>query len=331
MKLIIIFIVTTLTCCNNLEEINLLPDDITPPVLVSLNVLTSDTIEIKSNENINLIVESYISKENIQISEILIITGSVIIIFESDLIPSVEYCSEFRIEDEHHNSLSFIAKFYGFNPRVPELLINEFICKGTKTNPNKVELYVVSDGNLAGVTLFNGVKEDYDSIYTFPSIDVSKGDYIVFRTTSDKYLTAYTEIENLYINNDNKFIDGVRDIRVDDFRFSTTNGVISLYSEPFGFILDTVIYSKNENDIEKNNRNFGLKKTMYRVDYVSETKEWIGELETLFPEDCIYNGDSTTTRSMNRKKGIDTNTNKDWYTTQSRKASFGYENSKLVY
>ncbi|QEN05446.1 hypothetical protein EW093_12220 [Thiospirochaeta perfilievii] len=332
MRNFIFFLVTVvLVGCDNFETVINQQLDITPPFLNNVDTVTVNKLEIISNEDITFISESYISREGLLIKSINSQGSKISIEFSSDLIPGKEYLSEFRIEDKNRNTLSFISKFYGFNPRLPNLIINEFITKGSKTNPNKVELYIKEGGNLSGVTLFNGTSSSYDSIFIFPDIEVTAGEYIVIRTVSDNYPTPCIEIDNINIEHDKKFIQGVRDIRIDNFKLSSTNGVISIYDSPFGKPLDVVIYSKNRNDDTKNNRNFGLKKTLDRIDEVSDIDMWIGESEYLFPDDVIYIGDSTTTRSLNRVGFNDQNSREDWITVESRQSSFGFVNSLLEY
>lgn len=333
MKLGYIFFVILLFLfgCNHYDKIIHDHLDITPPNLSSIKVTGVNTLIIESNEKIFLQQESYMSREDIEIKNIIYEKNVIIINLKDNLIPGKQYRSEFRIEDENGNSLSFITNFYGYNPIKPKILINEFITKGSKTNPNKVELYVQKGGNLAGLTLFNGTKNNYDSIYVFPSIDVITGEYIVIRTISERYPEPFIEVLDLNIDHDKKFIAGIRDLRINNFKLSGTNGVISLYSDPYGEIIDAVIYSKNRNDDTKRYRNFGLSKTLSRVDDISSENAWTGAYETLFPDDVIYCGSSTSTRSLNRLNLMDNNNKDDWITVQSREASFGFKNSVNEY
>ena len=269
-----LFLLFSFFTCSNIEITTLLPSDIKPPELLSLIVTAADTLEIIGTEPISLELESFYSQDQLVIIDQISNNNNIKVVLAEKLIPGREYKAEFKIVDSNYNSLSFIAKFYGYNNRLPEIIINEFTCKGSNTNPNKIELFIKSGGNLAGLSIYNGVKENYDYLFVFPSIEVKSGEYLVFRTISERYPKAFIEIESLSVNNDSKFIDGVRDIRADNFKLSSTNGVISLYSNPFGYIIDALPYSKNLNDDSKNYRNFGLKKSMDRIDLVGESGFW---------------------------------------------------------
>ena len=47
-------------------------------------------------------------------------------------------------------------QFYGFNARVPRLLINEFTPRGSGNHPDLVELKTLTAGNMGGVVLYLG-------------------------------------------------------------------------------------------------------------------------------------------------------------------------------
>lgn len=317
--------------CKNYNQIIETYLDLTPPSLTRIEVAGEDSITIYSNENIVFIDNSFISREEMNINSVSYKEKSITLTFNTNLTPGKQYRSEFRVEDKNGNSLSFIANFYGYNPKIANVIINEFITKGSKTNPNKIELYVKQGGDMAGITIYNGTKNSYDSMFIFPTLIVKTGEYIVIRTLSDNYPTPFIEVDDLSVNHDKKFIDNVRDIRIDDFKLSSTNGVISIYSDPYGNIIDVIIYSKNHNDESKKNRNFGLSKTLKRVDDISRNKNWVGEFDVLFPDDVIYIGNSTSTRSLNRNNFMDRDNNSDWITVASREATFGFLNSKNEY
>ncbi|OQY38777.1 MAG: hypothetical protein B6229_05175 [Spirochaetaceae bacterium 4572_7] len=331
MKKILIIIVILFTSCNQTKTILSTMEDISPPILLSVTAVNENSIAITCNENVSFVNGWYSSRENIQIEEVSSLGGIITLKFFNSLIPGKEYSSEFKVEDNNGNSISFIALYYGYNSDLPQILINEFICKGTKTNPDKIELYITHGGDLAGVTIFNGTATNYDSMFTFPSIKVVQGEYIVVRSVSENYPIPFIELDNIDIEHDKKFIPGVRDLRVKNLTFSGSNGVITLYTQPFGSIIDAVVFTKNINNYEKNYRNFGLKKTLQRIDELDSLGEWIADEGVIYPEDAISITKSTTTRSLNRSKFIDKNSSSDWYIVPTKKSTFGFENSELQY
>ena len=329
MKILYVLIILLFFSCEGPRELLHTFDDLTPPSLISIKTIDEFRLEISCNEDILLKKESIQPREDIDILSITNNGNSTIVEFSTPLLPEKEYCSEFRIEDLRGNYLSFIAKYYGYNPNLPKVLINEFICRGTDTNPDKIELYIIKGGNLGGVALFNGVSSNYDSLFIFPKLNVNTGDYIVVRSTSKRYPTECIETDSLDIDNDKKFLPGIRDIRTNNLKLSGSNGVITLYSNPFGELLDSVIYTKNLNDPEKSYRNFGLKKTVNRVDIVAQEKGWIGDI--IFPENVVNIDHSTTTRSVNRTGLIDSNSKEDWHIVPTKGSTFGFKNNDDIY
>lgn len=325
-KYITILSLILLISCNTQDIIDKVTD-ITPPKLININSISSTSILITSNEDIFINEKDFIPIEEFTIKNIIYEKNSLTIIFNESMNIGQEYTAEFKITDKNKNYLSFIANYYGFNYRLPKLLINEFICKGTDSNPDKVELYMLTDGNIGGVTIYSGVRNSFDSKYIFPNLEVKKGEYIVVRSTSKKYPLEYIEVDNLNISYDKKFVNGARDIRTNDLKLSSANGVISVYSNPYGEIIDSVIFTKNVNDLEKRYRNFGLKKVVERVDIISEKSQWIGSSDIIYPEDVVNIENSTTTRSINRRDFIDTNSLEDWFICTTNSSSFGFENS----
>ena len=77
--------------------------------------------------------------------------------------------------------------FYGFNPNVPRLLINEFITQGTTDHPDIVELKVLTGGNMGGVVLYQGTPGSFDDRLVFPSLAGDTGEFIVvhFKPSGD--------------------------------------------------------------------------------------------------------------------------------------------------
>ena len=76
--------------------------------------------------------------------------------------PGRRYLLEAEAHDARGNTASFMAEFYGYNGRVPRLLINEFIPRGSGNHPDLVELKALSAGNMGGVVLTSGTPSSFD-------------------------------------------------------------------------------------------------------------------------------------------------------------------------
>ena len=101
-----------------------------------------------------------------------------VIVRVSEQTPGLEYTFEGEARDTSSNAASFIATFYGFNPNIPRLVLNEFITQGTTDHPDMVELKVTAGGDMGGVVLYQGTPGSFDDRLVFPSWRVTTGEFI---------------------------------------------------------------------------------------------------------------------------------------------------------
>jgi hypothetical protein len=217
------------------------------------------------------------------------------------------------VRDNMGNTTTIEAPVYGINFSVPSLIINEFSTKGSANHPDRVEIKALSSGNLAGVTLYSGMFFSHTHSFSFPSIEVEKGDYIVVQ-----YQKVPPFQENLLYYGGEEGLGG-------------NNGVISLYNSPYEDIADVVIYSNRTSDSDEHYGGFGTRKVYEHIQEVTLTQEWIHN-GIIRPESAINSDDSTATRSYNRYEDKeDTNSSLDWYIVQTSGSSFLEENNTEEY
>lgn len=217
-----------------------------------------------------------------------------------------------KVADHVGNTLTFAAGVWGHNGRVPELLINEFSTKGTESNPDRIELLALTKGNLAGVAVYLGMADDFDSEFVFPSIEIGAGQRIVlvYNQTVDEKIPLTFETGEVGIGGN--------------------NGVISLYTSPDGEIIDAVLYSNRSSDSDENFGGFGTAKVHRWATLLEESGAWIPH--PTIPETAIDSTDSTATRSFCRTEGnADSDRKHDWHIVPTRGATFGEENLKEHY
>lgn len=308
-------LLTLLTSCEaqpHIDVVNaVVGKDISSPRLLNTKTVDSYRLEILFDERIFCKRES-LSVSGATISSISVYNHTLIVEFKTPLIAAQSYLLTGRVTDISGNSLYFETHVWGFNPHVPSLLINEFTTKGSGNNPDRVELLALEDGNLAGVTLYDGLKDSYDSKTVLPSYEVHKGDYIVI-----EYSDALRGVHNI------EFWGGVVNL-------GSNNGVITLYDSPEGEIIDAVLYSNRTSDSDTSFGGFGTKKVHERVLLVEQSGQW-GPLP-LRPESGVDSTSSTATRSFNRMPHAqDTNTKSDWHIVPTSKATFGEENCIEVF
>ena len=180
-----------------------------------------------------------------------------------------------------------------------------------------VELYAKTAGNIAGITLFGGTKSSFTDKFVLPSHKVKAGDYILIHFKPQSFESHKADLDFIIENGAG---------------LSGNNGAITIYSNPYGELLDAVIYTNRTSESDENYRGFGSTKFMLQAEEIYEAGGWQISGDEITPEDCVPSGDSTATRSICRS-GIseDTDTNRDWHTVPTSKYSFGKFNSDEVY
>lgn len=310
-------IVTTLglfIACTQPEErlafINVFLDkDNEPPVLLKVSSVASSIVRIDFNEPVRVYGNSFgtfVARAD---------GKAVYVTLNASLPAGQEAILEGRVQDYYGNSTGFSVGVWGYNPNVPNLIINEFTTKRDARNPDKTELYALTGGSLAGVTLYCGTPDDYDAKYIFPDITVSSGTYIVLWWVKEDFPA------------ENVKGDGLNFAFVTQKNPSDNNGTLVLANSPSpgATILDAVIYS----DFGESMDGFGTSKARDRALWVTNGGFW-----KAYAIDSSY---STATRSMARKitganiVTADTNTCNDWYITCSGGATFGSANTSEPY
>lgn len=329
----LIIITIIINSCGPIPDIrDLLEVDIIPPQFQCIKTLNTNQIELVFNEKTILNQQDLYFKPALTISTIQAKNNSLIINC-LDMKPGQEYTLETMVKDENGNGLTFIATFYGFNPAIPELVINEFTTQGSASHPDIVELFIKTDGEMGGVTIYQGTKNNFKDQFIFPQFTVKAGDFILIHFKPQGITEEIDETQK-------KDISGGLDASDNAFDFwikqgtgiSGNNGVISLYTQPNGKIIDGVLYSNRTSNSDTKYRGFGTKATMERADELNAEQAWICEQELIRPEDGINPDDSTATRSMCRdSSSADSDAKTDWHIVPTKGASFGLPNSDEVY
>ncbi len=286
-----------------------LDKDSDPPVLLSVKSVASSIVRIDFDEPVKVYgnsFEPFVARSD---------GKSVYVTLDSSLQAGVKADLKGRVQDYYGNTTGFSVGVWGYNPSVPSLVINEFTTKRDTRNQDRTELFAITGGNLAGVTLYCGTPDDYDAKFMFPDVEVRKGDYVVVWWVKDDY--PEDRIDS----------PGVDFAAKCSKTPSDNNGVLVLTDSPSpgATILDAVVYS----DFGESADGFGTAKARDRAMWVVSSGAWAG--------DAIDSSYSTATRSMSRKAPnssgavLDTNTCSDWYITCSGGATFGTANTSEPY
>jgi len=331
---IVVILLIILYSCTPLEDYRqFIERDITPPMFISMGTLDSKTLEIQFSEELSSDPEYLFIDPVIEISSVTVENDRIQILFAQDLEPGSLLKIEISVSDISGNSLTLISDFYGFNSNLPELIINEFTCQGSTTNPDKVELRVLSNGNTAGICIYEGVDTEWVQREILPSINVIQNDYIIIHFKPEGIPEEVDETQNKDLSGGLNVHPDAWDLWVDGGTgLSGNNGTITMFSNPRGSLLDGILYSNRTSSSDENYRGFGSTVMMNKADRLFELEGWNAAGELIAPEDAIDPEDSTATRSICRENAFtDNNDSLDWHIVPTSTASFGEVNSDEVY
>ncbi len=281
----------------------LLDKDNKPPVLLSIKSIASSIVRLDFDEQVKVYGKSFspfVARAD---------GKSVYVTLNSSLKGGTKAQLTGRVQDYYGNTTGLEISVWGYNPNLPKMIINEFTTKGNDDNPDRIELLALSSGNLAGMALYSGIPDNYDAIYVFGDIVVSKGEFIVVAFVDEDY--EQDSSKAIYFS-------------VSEKKLPNDNGVIVLASSPSpgAEIMDVVVYSKYRDGEEY----FGTNTMKERVAWARTNGTWIGM--------AIDSTNSTAKRSMARILGSDdTDTLTDWYiaTYPRKEDGFGKINDAQAY
>lgn len=220
-----------------------------------------------------------------------------------------------RVRDSSHNSSAFMLTVYARNGRLPDLQINEFSSKGTKTQPDRIELEIRSDGNLEGLCVMDGTKGNENFSFTLPDIEVATGDYVVIYWTEE----VENSIEETGSGNHVYSLAAGSTSSL-----AGNNGVFVVYPTggPDEDVIDALVYTNGEATTYSG---FGSARVEASYNDLVSSFDWMGP--------AFNSRYSTSTRTVSRRMGRnnDTNTASDFYITVTRGETFGRMNTSAEY
>ncbi|WP_321992743.1 hypothetical protein [Marispirochaeta aestuarii] len=327
------------TCCTPFIDIDetgevfgLTGADLAPPVLTTAGALDENSFALEFSEDVyEVSLEGIVPP--LGEASVEIVSAFLTIHTEEIQLPGKEYALDLRVKDRAGNSQQLLVRCYGHNPRVPGMLINEFTTRGSSTHPDMIELLVLEEGNLAGACLYEGTSEDWEQRIVFPACEVQSGEFLLVHFKPQGLPEEQNETEDTGLSGGLDASPDARDFWVDQGSgLSGNNGVISLYRDPFGEIMDAVLYSNRTSASDEDYRGFGSAKVLLRADHISDLGAWTGESLPLCPEDAVNPEESTATRSLCRTSDSqDSNSRRDWHTVPTGAYSFGAINSDELY
>lgn len=328
----------TLLGCSGCSGMPALPEmidgDWIPPVLCRIEAIDGHHLALGFDEEAQL---SAIRIEPAPGSVIDSVWDSqeraIVVSVEKPFSAGGEYHVIAEVNDTAGNLSSFVAPFYGPNPRLPPVLINEIVCEGSSAHPDWVELRVLEEGNLGGLTLSEGGPETWESRCILPQIEVSDDSYVIVHFKPEGTAEEISESDDPAASGGADNHPEAWDLWVvggDGIPNST--GGLTLSAWPGGPVVDAVLYTTKHYVADDDLRGFGLASQLAIFEDIVAQDGWRIAGEFVVPDDGFNPEDSTATRSINRSiDGADTDTAADWHIVPTSGATPGSINSEEVY
>ena len=309
--------------------------DLFPPVIENILPLDEYTIRLDFNEPV-LIESIPILEPELDTLSVSPLESSLIINLNNTQTAGKKYVIDATVSDATGNKMSFIFPFYGYNPDIPGLLINEFTTQGSSSHPDIVELLITSDGNPAGLWIVEGTTDYPEQGICLPSFAVKRGDYILIHFKPQGIPEETDEDgDDIAVSGGYDASPTARDFWVPGGSgLSGNNGVIAVYAAPGAGLIDAVLYSNRTTASDEKYSGFGSTRMLDKTIQLAAEEGWngTGTDGALRPEDAVNPDDSTATRSMCRTSvPSDTDSSADWHIVPTSSSTFGEINIDEVY
>jgi hypothetical protein len=292
--------------------------DYTPAWIELVYPSAPDEICVVVSEPIQTQHSVFTIDKEVEIEHMKVDSEQIILKVSKQLEPGTPYELTAHICDEAGNQSLITLNVHGWNPDIPEVLINEFTTRGSKVHPDTIELLVLSQGNTAGMTLYDGTSKNYRQLCTLPPREVSPGEFLIIHCRKERQEEVPTDPSYQF------FMD-------DDIGLSGNNGTLTLCTSVQGKIMDAVVYSNRYEDSDTRYGGFASSMNWENAKFLQEKGEWNFNTDVPRPEEAIRTDDTSATRSLNRLSGKDTHRAGDWHTAPTSGSTFGYENTRETY
>jgi len=331
----LIVAIALLSCACGPENLNesILERDVKSPMISSFSLESETSITLVFDEEVQITKEQ-VSLDSPEAIENVTSDGvKAQIVFAENLTAGKEYLLSAAAFDLAGNTTNFSIKFSGLNAYLPEVLINEVRTDSSGLKTDLIEFVFLSDGNLAGMKVFTETKSQDAPSFTFPSLDVKKGDFLILHMKKTGVEGELNELEKKNYASSVDTNPSAWDLFCEvALPLSKNNGALFLYDHGVGKIVDAFLYTNRTSGSDTKYSGFGS--TAFKESALSAQteNEWLFEGENPSPEDCVTSENITAARSFCRSStSADTNGKVDFHIVPTGKTTFGSVNSEEVY
>ena len=307
--------------------------DLIPPMLISAETRDEFHVAFQFDEPVTAAEEEITIEPRLAVNAVFAEDREILVAFSEAQAIGESYIIRMCARDETGNTLSFLYNFSGWNPRIPELLINEVNPRGSGNTPDCIELFALTGGNLGGLRLLIGTENEYSGDLIFPALEISEGDYILAHAKSEGIPEEIDEMGSIEESGGLLAGDSARDFWIPGSPgIPGNNGSVVLQERKGGPLIDALlwsdrIYNPEDEKLGWTSDGFAFAEDLYEEDaWISES----GGIPT--PSDAVDVTDSTATRSLCRASmPLDSNDKSDWHTVPTRGQTFGGVNTDEIY
>lgn len=310
------------------------PRDLTPPSVTSWTSSGERELRIEFDEEIEADPGLFALAPALGSLAVAATGAALTITADAEAVPGRSYSLEGTVRDAGGNSTSFVLPFWGYNPRLPAVLINEALTQGSSTHPDAVELAVLGPGDLAGLCFRVGSAGHSTLRYVFPSCEVSSGEFVVLHLKPQGIAEEVDELQGTGSSGGLDASDGGRDFwyRGGDGALPGENGALTLYGSPRGALTDALLYSSRTSSSDAKYAGFGSQALLDQAMEIAAAGGWAAAGGAIAPEDAVPSADTTSTRTLCRSSASeDTGRAADWHVAPTRGATLGAVNSDEAY
>ena len=253
--------------------------------------------------------------------------------FAEDQIVGESYVVRMDVEDGTGNSLSFLYEFTGWNPRIPDLLINEINPRGSDSTPDCIELRAMSGGNLGGLWLTVGTADRYSGDILLPAVEVAEGDYLLIHAKGRGLPEEIDETGDMDASGGRLASDTARDFWMPGAPgLPGNNGAVVLHARRGGPVIDAVLWTDRTFDPDDEDLGWTRDGLVFATALGNAGAWKAAEGGTPTPSDAVDASKSTATRSICRASiPVDEDAASDWHVVPTSGQTFGSVNSDEVH
>ncbi len=321
-------------CVPELVSDALEPRDLTPAGVVAWDSSGSRELLVEFDEEIHPAPGGFAAAPDLGVLETLAEGSRLRIRTGADAAPGRAFSLEGLVEDASGNTTSFVLPFWGYNPALPRVVINEALTQGSSAHPDALELRSLEAGNLAGLAFFVGTPGHPVLRYVFPDCEVAAGAFIVLHMSPQGIPQEIDETEDPTASGGLDAAPEARDFWYRDGggALPGENGVLTLCRSPTGGLVDALLYSARTSESDSKYLGFGSQALLAQARDLASAGAWGFSGEDVRPEDAARSSGTTSTRTLCRSRDSgDSDSGSDWHVVPTRGSTIGSENTDERY